>query len=128
MPTTQKKKKTPGPDELKPELYKTLTKDETCLEALAECLKKELDIRQKPPKWKKSKTKMKKKVKKPTAKEIRPIALTNMSYKLFMSLAKNEIEEHLEENRELKETQAGFTKGGRIEDNIFILQYLVEET
>ena len=45
-----------------------------------------------------------------------------------MSLVKNEIEEHLEENRELKETQAGFTTGGRIEDNIFILQYLVEET
>ena len=111
-----------------PELYKTLTKDETCLETLAECLKKELGIRQKPPKWKKSKTKMKKKVKKPTEKELRPIVLTNMSYKLFMSLAKNEIEEHLEENRELKETQAGFTKGGRIEDNIFILQYLVEET
>ena len=51
-----------------------------------------------------------------------------MSYKLFMSLVKNEIEEHLEENRELKETQAGFTTGGRIEDNIFTLQYLVEET
>ena len=40
-----------------------------------------------------------------------------------MFLVKNEIEEHLEEDRELKETQAGFT----IED-IFILQYLVEET
>ena len=35
----QKKKKT-GPDGLKPKLYKTLTKDETCLEVLAECLKK----------------------------------------------------------------------------------------
>ena len=55
-----------------------------------------------------------KKKKKKTAKELRPIALTNMSYKLFMSLVKNEIEEHLEENRELKETQAEFTKGGRI--------------
>ena len=66
MPTTpkKKKKKTPGPDGLKPELYKTLTKDEICIEALAECLKKELDIIKKPPKWKKSKTKMKKKVKK----------------------------------------------------------------
>ena len=123
-----KKKKKSGPDGLKPELYKTLTKDETCIEALAECLKKELDIRQKPPKWKKSKTKMKKTVKKPTAKELRPIALTNMPYKLFMSLVKNEIEEHLEENRGLKEIQAGFTMGGRIEDDILILQYLVEET
>ena len=46
----QENKKTPGPDGLKPELYKTLTKDETYLEALAECLKNELDIRQKPPK------------------------------------------------------------------------------
>ena len=79
----KKKKKVPGPDGLKPELSKTLTKDKTCIEARAGCLKKELDIRQKPPKWKKSKTKMKKKVKKKkkkkkTAKELRPIALTNM--------------------------------------------------
>ena len=51
-----------------------------------------------------------------------------MSYKSFMSLVKNEIEEHLEENRELKETQAGFTMGRRTEDIIFMLQYLVEET
>ena len=71
---------------------------------------------------------MQKKVRKPTVKELRPIALTNISYKLFMSLVKNEIEERIKENRELEETQEGFTTGGRIEDNIFILQYLVEES
>ena len=45
-----------------------------------------------------------------------------------MSLMKDEIEEHMKENRIIEESQAGFTEGGRIEDNIFILQYCVEET
>ena len=117
-----KNKKAAGPDGLKSELYKTLGEDEECLKVLTKCLKNEVEIKEKPQKWKQSKTKMMKKVK-----ELRPIALTNMSYKIFMSLVKNEIEEHLESNGEMKETQAGFTTGGRVEDNLLILQYCVEE-
>ena len=123
-----KNKKAAGPDGLKPEMYKTLMEDEECLKILTKCLGNEIEIKEKPNKWKKSKTKMMKKVKKPTVKDLRPIALTNISYKLFMSIVKNEIEEHLEKNGEMKETQAGFTAGGRIEDNLFILQYCIEET
>ena len=124
----QRNKKAAGPDGLKPELYKTLGEDEMCLKTLTKCLKNELDIKKKPSKWKESKTKMMKKVNKPTVKQLRPIALTNISYKIFMSLIKNEIEEHLDRNGEMKETQAGFTEGGRVEDNLFILQYCVEES
>ncbi|XP_068250211.1 uncharacterized protein [Palaemon carinicauda] len=123
-----KNKKAAGPDEPKPELYKTLANDSKCLEIMTKCLQNETEEKNKPEKWKKSKTKMIKKVKKPTVKDLRPIALTNASYKIFMALMKDEIEEHLERNMEMKETQAGFTKGGRVEDNIFILQYCVEES
>ena len=45
-----------------------------------------------------------------------------------MSLMKDEIEEHMKENMIIKESQAGFIEGGRIEDNIFILQFCVEES
>ena len=65
--------------------------------------------------------------KKKEKKKVR-IALTNMSYKSFMSLVKNEIEEHLEENRELKKHKQGSQWEWRTEDIIFMLQYIVEET
>ena len=119
--------KAAGPDGLKPELYKAMEKSELCLLTLTECLRTELKEREKPSEWKKSKTKMIGKKKKPTAKDLRPVALTNVSYKIFMSLCKNEIEEHVERCQETKETQAGFTKGAKIEDNLFILQHCVEE-
>ena len=45
------------------------------------------------------------------AKDLRPIALTNVSYKLYMSLLKEKLEQYLERTEETLEIQAGFTKG-----------------
>ena len=45
-----------------------------------------------------------------------------------MSLLKLQLEEHLKKTEQMLETQAGFTTGGKIEDNIFLLQYCVEES
>ena len=87
----------------------------------------ELKRKHKPPSWKTSNTKMIPKKARPTVKDLRPIALTEISYKLFMTLLKDEIEYHLMKNNEMKEVQAGFTKGGKTEDNIFILQYCIEK-
>ena len=42
-------------------------------------------------------------------------------------IVKEELENHLIKNNENKETQAGFTSESRLEDNLFILQYCVEE-
>ena len=47
---------------------------------------------EKPANWKISRTKMIEKKKKPTAKDLRPLALTNVSYKIFMALIREEIE------------------------------------
>ena len=123
-----KSKSAPGPDGLKVEMYKALVKEPRCLEALTNCFQNELDNQEKPDEWKSSRTKMIPKVQKPTAAQLRPIALTNVSYKIFMSIVREKIELHLSENHAVLDTQAGFTKGGKIEDNLFILNYCVEKS
>ena len=120
--------KAAGPNGLKPELYKALGNSEKCLEALAKSYRNELEQEEKQDDWKESRTKMVEKKRKPQAKDLRPIALLNISYKIFMMIVKEEIEEHLRMNGEDNECQAGFTKGARIEDNLYILQYCVEES
>ena len=45
-----------------------------------------------------------------------------------MSVLRMGIEEHIEENNCGKENQAGFTTGGRIENNLLILKYCVEKS
>lgn len=53
--------------------------------------------------------------------------MTDTSYKMFMKIAVGEkIEEHLEENSVMKDNQNSYTKGGRIEHNLLILQYCIE--
>ena len=64
---------------------------------------------------------------KPTARHLRLIALTDTAYKLYMSMVKEEIEYHLKINNKVLETQAGFTKGGCVED-LFLLNHCVEES
>ena len=58
---------------------------------------------------------------KPTAEQLRPIAKTDSSYKIFMSLLKNRIEKHLQTNDLFNELQSGFTKARCVEDNPVIL-------
>ena len=119
--------KAAGPDGLKSELYKAMADNEKCLSALTRCFKEELKKDTKPASWKTSKTVLLEKKAKPTAKDFRPVALTDISYKLYMALLRNEIEEHIKESGMIMEEQAGFTKGARIEDNITILKYLIED-
>ena len=59
-----------------------------------------------------------KKKNRPTETKLRPIA---------MSLIGRELEKHIAENKIGKFEQAGFTKGGNILDNLFILGECVEE-
>ena len=54
--------------------------------------------------------------------------MTDVSYKILMSLIGREIEKHITENKIGKLEQAGLTKGGNISDNLFILRECVEET
>ena len=118
-----KKGKATGPDTLKGEFYSALIVSEKCIKTLVKCMKNELNSATKPEEWRKSRTNLIEKRSKPTIKDYRPIALTNVSYKLFMSLIKNAIEEHLDNSNQLLEEQAGFTKNAGIEDSIAILKH-----
>ena len=99
---------------------------EICREVMRENFNRVIDMKEIPNSWKRTKTRMIPKKNKPQAKDLRPIAITNISYKLYMKQIGEEIEEHLEKNRIIKGNQIGFTDGGRTEYNHFVLQYLVE--
>ena len=65
---------------------------------------------------------------KPTAKQLRPIVLTDVSYKLFIPIILKKIDAHLLDNHEKLDTHTGFTTGSMIEDILFTLQYSMERS
>ena len=76
-----------------------------------------------PVSWKESRTVMVPKKNKPKVTELGPIAMINVSYKLFTSVVvKNPIEKHIVSNKIMKENQSEFTEKGRIENNLMILK------
>ena len=73
----------------------------------------------------KTKTKMVPKMKKTTAvQKQRSIALTDVSYKSYMKIIGSKIDQHILKQQEKMDNQAGFTRGGQIEDNLLTLQLL----
>ena len=46
----------------------------------------------------------------------------------MMSLVTGKLYDHRERNAKLTELQAGFTKGRRVEDNVFILDYCIRDS
>ena len=66
------------------------------------------------------------KVSKARVNELRPIALLNVECKLFMSVKKGKMVEPLRMNGLINELQIGFTGGRCIEDNLFMLRYVIE--
>ena len=122
-----KNKKAAGPDRMKAEFYNEDAKSEVCLDTMTECFGKEVSNNEKTKNWRSTRIIFIPKVKKPTAKDLRPIAITNISYKLCMTNVNREFENHLLRNDLVKDNQIGFTRAGRLEYNHFIIQYLVEK-
>lgn len=120
--------KAPGLDKVYTAWYKSLIKEDDCVDILKKCLQNIVTEGRIPKEWKVSRTKLIEKTRKPKVGDFRPIALTNISYKLFMAIVKKKIESHLVNSNSTKETQAGFTEKGRIEDNLFILQHCHERS
>ena len=114
-----------GTNRLRAELYKVLGESEVCKRVMVECFNNIIKTGNIPPSWKMSRTRLIKKVEKPTSRDFRPIAITNISYKIFFSFYNKHLEKHISANSLGKENQLGFTKGGRIEYNHLILQYVI---
>ena len=121
-----KKDKAAGSDNIKPEYIKVIGESKEGIEIITESFNKITYDKEVPEKWKESKTKLIPKNNKPKIKDFRPLAMTNIQYKLYLGIMKDRIEDHLKINNLQKENQMGFTKGYRIEFNHMIIQYLVD--
>ena len=122
-----KNKKQAGPDKLRNEMYKWLLDSNLCLNCLVSCYNG-IQYIGPPSEWKRSKTLMIPKKTNPTPRDLRPIALTNVSYKIYMALVKDKIVSHLADNNGFSNFQSGFTKGRRIEDNLLVISFCVEKS
>ena len=78
MSQLQPRRKAPGPDEIKIELYKTLIEDTTLLQEITRCLNNFIVGQEIPQEWMESNTILIQKKSKPTTLDLRPIALTNV--------------------------------------------------
>ena len=105
--------KQPGTDKIRGEIYKRMESSEVCTEKIRMTMNKMMEDGIIPKGRKISKTVMIPKTKKPESKDHRPIALTNVGYKIFMSRVKDKIVEHIRQAEEQTEFQSGFTGGRR---------------
>merc|ERR1712236_89456 len=76
-----KNDKAAEPDNLKAEHFKELGKRASCREVMVKCFNKIIEGEDTPKSWNVSRTKMIRKGRKPSVKNCRPIAITNISYK-----------------------------------------------
>ena len=112
-----------------PDIFKILRTDKQCTQVLTWTLNKITRQEEMSPKsWALSKTVMVPKKKKPTIGDLRPIALTNATYKLSMGILKTKVEHHIRQIQQESEVQAGFTKNRRLADNLYILDYCIKES
>ena len=121
-----KNKKSPGPNNLSAELYKSVIKSETSLEKITKSMNNTINKIEIPQNWYNSKTKLIPKTSKPKIKDFRPIALTDCSYKICMGIMRSKMEQHLKNNSLDDHHQFGFTPRRRTTDSTYILSYTIE--
>ena len=117
-----------GPDRVKGKLLKEIIKDDRLKNLLVQGYKGVIRDGRLPSSWSISNTTLVKKKEKPTVKDFRPIAVNSIGYKLFWGAARVRMEEQMVRYGLVKFNQFGFTKGGRLDYNHFLLQFLVERT
>ena len=119
--------KASGVDEIPAELMKHIVKNKEIRGYLVKCFNNAFkeDIHED---WLRSKTTMIPKTNKPKIMEHRPIAVTVNSSKIICTILREKIEKFFKEKGIGYENQYGFTKGGRIEHCLFILDYVTNMT
>ena len=120
--------KQPGPDGMKGEIYKALGSSGVCVGGIMGVYNGVLNDGIVGEGWRESRTVMVPKVKRPVAKQHRPIALMNMGCKLFMGMLKDKMVEQRMSDWRVGDLQCGFTEGRRMQENLFVLSHCVEES
>ena len=105
-----KKQKATGPNGMKSELIIALSEINKGKIALRNALDKALNEKEIPKNWKTSNTSLLEKVAKLTKKDLRPIALTDTTYKLMMGILRYKMQMHLKENKQLHELKTIYVK------------------
>ena len=120
-----KQESAPGPDGITPLLLKELSAD--AAPALAIIFNKSLDEGVVPEDWKEANvTPIFKKGSKSLPGNYRPVSLTAVACKLMESLIRDDITQHLEANKLIKNSQHGFMKGRSCATNL--LEFLEKAT
>ena len=107
-----KKGKSTGSDVIRGELLQALAKRDRLRGILCEGLDDILENGETPDCFLKSLTAMIQKIRYPSVRDFRPIAVTSVGSKLLWGEIRDKIEEHIEEYGLGRENQLGFTKGG----------------
>ena len=108
-------------------MLKCLGDSNICMEGMVKVYNRALETGEIGGGWNESKTVMIGKVRKPQASQHRPIALMNVGCKLFMGMVKDKLVEQRIADFRVGDLQSGFTEGRRMEENLLILGYCVEE-
>ena len=119
--------KAAGTDGVRAEAYKQIINNKKIRKAMVRSINQLWYERELPRRWRESNTTMIKKTERPTFKEFRPIAVTCISAKLVWGFIRDKIEEHLYYWGQTWDNQFGFTKGGRVEHSLLILQYVANK-
>ena len=110
-----------GPDRVKSKLLKEIVKDDRLKDLLIWGFKEIIRDGRLPASWSLSNTTLVKKKDKPTTLDFRPIAVNSIGYKLFWGTARARMEDQMVRHGFVKHNQFGFTKGGRLDYNHFLL-------
>merc|ERR1711888_62793 len=119
--------KATGTDGISAEIMKFLIRDEAIKSYAVKCFNRAIKEKINED-WLISKTKMLPKNKRPKILEFRPIAVTVNSSKILCSIMRKKIEEHLKEKKIEYENQYGFTRKGRPDHCLNILDYVATRT
>ena len=119
--------KAAGIDGVKGEVIKRMMKDKKVRNIWVSAINNFWNDKQIPVKWTESVTTMIPKKNKSKIPEHRPIAVTCVGSKLVLGYLRDKIEEHMEKWNFNHDNQFGFTKGGRIDYSLYLLQYITNQ-
>ena len=126
--TNIKRNKQSGPDHIKGYVLRWFAESGVCLKTLTRALNEVMLTGQRPSSCEESKTVMVPIRSKPAAEHHRPIALINSAYKQMMGLVTDQVYNHLVAVGEINDLHAGFMRGRRMKDNLFMLDYCIRES